>query len=232
MTIALTEGVCRWCGGLKEVNYLSECGPCHDRAVVWLPPDGRQLTRSPTPGSLEALNNKTEVAITRRAATRGWSMGNYYRPPPRPQPPEWRTRPWQRYRWQVEDGRRRRSQRKRTAPERLHPREGYGVWIRCLACLGMTDKLRHDQVCEACEKDWRRARKPWGEDYDYWMMNRRVRESERSGEHLAAYDRAKSFASVRPPIAEIKPLTRGTTTVLFPKWDHGCGVEQGSASSF
>lgn len=237
----VSEGECRWCGGTRELNYRDECGGCWSQAVKWLPPDDRQLRRAPS--LIEALNAANVV--------RGRSMGNYYQPPPRRDPPKWRERPWQRYRWQVEErrlphwdddspiARRRRIAIARTAPERLHPQHGCGVQIRCLVCLRLTDKLkvggktdtlRADQVCGNCDDRWRDAGWPWREDYELFVMRRRSVIGKKSGDHLSAYWRADLYVEfARPRLTENKPLTRGTTEVSFEVRDNSKGRTSGSA---
>ena len=93
---------------------------------------------------------------------------DYHPPVPRLTPRG--QRPWQKHRYGSS----------RTAPERLYR----GVWLRCLVCLRVPTALRYDQVCEACEKDWRRKGRPWGIAYDSWLINRRVSQWDKSPEHI------------------------------------------------
>jgi hypothetical protein len=141
-------------------------------------------------------------------------IGDHYVHPPRARRRPWAVRPWQKMSAPVT--------RRRVEAERLYPQDGSGVWIRCLVCLARADKLRHDQVCGACDRAWRRAKSPWGEPYERFVAARRVARAKKSGERLAAYGRAADYlAFVRPPLAEITPLTRGTTPVSFDGWETG-----------
>lgn len=142
--------------------------------------------------------------------------------------PDWQQRPWQRHRWQVQDqwwnrdGKRGEKLIGRTDARRLSV-----VTLRCLVCLRSPETLRRDQVCQACEKNWRRLGRPWGEDYERWVLWRRVaaaeeyeqdwrssRRTESTEEsplgRLAEYDRL-----VRGTITHNEPLTRGSRTPLI-----------------
>ena len=132
----------------------------------------------------------------------GWGIGVDYHPPA-PQSPLMRTRPWQKHRYE----------RSRTAPERLYR----GVWLRCLVCLRVPQALRSDQVCDACERDWRRQGRPEGIKYEYWLNDRRVNQWNKSPEHLSAY----LAALVRASLSENMPSSRDGTRVSFEKWYNG-----------
>ena len=114
----------------------------------------------------------------------------------KPVAPLGQTRPWQRYRWQIEDIWRVNDRGEKyciarpTDPTRLHPKggrgflRGDGVSLRCLVCLRLTtgldyarrkmDTLRDDQVCPECEDDWTQAEEPWGTKYERWVTQRRA----------------------------------------------------------
>ena len=123
-------------------------------------------------------------------------FGVYHQEARKPVAPLGQTRPWQRYRWQIEDiwrvndrGEKYRIARP-TDPTRLHPKggrgflRGDGVSLRCLVCLRLTtgldyarrkmDTLRDDQVCPECEDDWTQAEEPWGTKYERWVTQRRA----------------------------------------------------------
>lgn len=92
---------------------------------------------------------------------------------------------------------------RRTDPARL-------VSLRCLVCLREAEKLRRDQVCEACQKSWTRTGRPWSEDYERWVIQRRVTRADTSTEHLADSARALLSRFVRGTEPRNEPLTRDT----------------------
>jgi hypothetical protein len=115
------------------------------------------------------------------------------------------------------------------------------VALRCLVCLCQprcflarpaTDE---DQVCEPCDKAWRRAGRPWGTGYEDFVRKRRAKYKRANpDEHLAALDiAAHRFAlSVRAPMAEVVPLTREHPKDVDCEWDNGGASESRDASSF
>ena len=48
--------------------------------------------------------------------------------------------------------------------------------LRCLVCLESLRRIpyRDDQVCESCEREWRRAGRPWDEQYRQFVTERRA----------------------------------------------------------
>jgi hypothetical protein len=212
----LAEGECRWCHGVKTVNYLQECVSCYE-------PRRKVSSRNPWHPPREA----DDVVLKGR-----WQptlqpfkkLPDHYFHPPRPDRPTWRSRPWQRYRWQVEDGWKSRIHRVRTAPGRLKPEDDCTepVLIRCLVCLGVFDALRHDQVCESCEENWRDSGQPRGYDYEFWVAKRRVSRSKKSPDHLGAYDRAIYYARYihsPDPCLWIVPVQRHLPNPELFRWD-------------
>jgi hypothetical protein len=248
---AVAEGQCRWCGGLRQVNYRDECAGCQTRAVEWVRPSNRTPRWVPMTTLAQRTAKAERKGTWKRDKDRqgvSKDVGNHYAPVSRPDPPKWRRRPWQRYAWQVKDALKPRNRRSRTAPERLYLPGDRGVWLRCLVCLSMTDRLRYDQVCETCDRRWREAGGPWREDFEVFTMDRRVttdlcvkchrrvvdhagqrlghRPRKSEHDYLAAFGRAADYLEFRrPPLGKIKPLTRGTTTMLFDSWENGSGGE-------
>jgi hypothetical protein len=219
--------ICTMCERTRTVNGDGQCGTCWERFFVWVGPSNQgEAPQGPRGLAGNGALFDTSALWQRRPHLRTsteWLV-DYHDPGPPRTTPEWQYRPWQVHRWQSDDGRRHRNYRSRTAPERLHPIEDSGVWIRCLVCLRMTAALRHDQVCGACEKDWNRSGKPWGEDYEHWMMTRRARQTRRSDEHLADFDRAEFFVFVRGTFVASASLTSDVIKPIIKVWDNGiCG---------
>jgi hypothetical protein len=100
------------------------------------------------------------------------------------------------------------------------------VELPCLVCLArltpQTVKRRRrtdeDQVCANCEREWRKAAQPWGDEYTLFRDRRRVlRLSETAPSVAAVLERARH----RLDLADLGPLTRGTTAVSFGIGDNG-----------
>jgi hypothetical protein len=174
---------------------------------------GFHLVDGPTPWP--AAEPEDVVLFGRWTKPAHEGFGDHYVHPPRARRRPWAVRPWQKMSAPVT--------RRRVKAERLHPMDGAGVTVRCLVCLVPPGRLRYDQVCDACDQHWRkRAGRPWGEDFDRFVAARRVAQAKKSTEHLAAYGRAADYLKFdRPPLAEITPLTRGTTPVSFDGWETG-----------
>ena len=114
-----------------------------------------------------------------------WPVGDYYHHlPTGPRLPT-RTRPWQ-IGPQGNIRQRVASMHHRMEFQRRDPSGNQVVVLRCLVCLGEKTDLRPDQVCGACDKDWRRKGRPWGHDYEDWVDHRRVTQFKERNDHIAA----------------------------------------------
>ena len=241
------QGICVMCLKRREVNADDQCARCWARSFGWLelrleprpPPSSGRLTAAAAYADVGGRwDSYFDEEDDEEDHGPGWGLGKDYHPPARmPVPPLRQIRPWQRWRWQVEDqwrvddyGKKYRTAR-RTAPERLHPSKTHGVSLRCLVCLAQADTLRRDQVCEACERDWRRKGRPWGIKYERWLIDRRLNQWEKSHEHLFAYESAQFVKVVRGSFSENMPVTRDDTDSSLEIWDNGSSGSRGTIIS-
>jgi hypothetical protein len=134
---------------------------------------------------------------------------------------------------------------------------GGPVWLPCLVCLRrltpttIKHRRRHatqDQTCVNCEEKWRKAGRPWGDEYERWRDHRRVlhwdelggrmkdrsersqrRRKEPTTVELLAVCWTKGPAldhvshlevAARLGLPEFAHLTRENTLVLFDSWDN------------
>ena len=147
-------------------------------------------------------------------------------------------RPWQRRPWQETP-----IGRLYHRPSLRYDRHGVSraqhVDLRCLICLAQPKTFRprpasdEDQVCDACDKASRRARQPWGVEYEAFVVKRRAK-YKKANEHLAALDiaAARFERFVQAPMADVLPLTRPNPNDVICDWDTGGPGGIGSVSSF
>ena len=229
-------GDCITCQRRAPVSRKGQCHACWLDYSGWVPPEDllagpRVRTRHMIARALTEVGARWDFRPTdNRPVTRasGGAWDNYHPIPPRAGTPSWQIRPWQRYRWQVEDiwrtndyGKRFRLPR-RTDPKRLHPSMGHGVYLQCLVCLAPGEILRRDQVCDACEQNWRDWGRPWRSNDESWVTVRRVAQSD---DLLAAYNSARCrFAlSHRGSFDEKRPSTRYDRRPFSHLWYNGTG---------
>lgn len=191
---ALRDDHCIICETPARVNAKGQCHKCWLAYSGWTPP--ADLLSAPLGDTRERDENDEYkpviVSVTARAdggalfdnylanvnsdswrVDKGWKaddvgpFGVYHQPASPPVGVSGQQKPWQRYSWQVE------GKKTRTSPHRITN----GVSVPCLICLDVGIKLRRDQVCEACEQNWRTSGRPWGDNYDKWIATRRADKS-------------------------------------------------------